>query len=151
MLVIAGCSATQQGTTVGDDGGGDDAGGVVTGAGGELCSILSEQDISQIAGAEVTSTDFTEGSCSFTIDEASLVNVRYESAFDPGLTTSRIVCDDAEDVEIADDAIWCPNISVLFFNKGDSTVAVQLVFLTDATNEAKDVASEIAHRIADGL
>lgn len=152
MLVIAGCSPAQQGTTVGDNDGGGDAGGVVTGAGGALCSILTEEDISQIAGADVTASELTEDDCDFTIDETSLINVRYESAFDPGLETARMICDDAEDVEVGDDAIWCPGISVLYFNKGDRSVAVQLVFLTDdAPSEEREIAEEIARRIADGL
>ncbi len=149
-LALAACSPAQQGTTV-DNGGGDDPGDVVAGAGGELCSILTEQDITTIAGAEVTSSELNEGDCNFTIEETSLINVRYESSFDPNLETARLICDDAEDVEVGDDAIWCPGVSVLYFNKGDRSVAVQLVFLTDAPNEAKDVATEIARRIADGL
>jgi hypothetical protein len=151
-IALAGCSATQQGTTVDDDGGADDPGEVVTGAGGELCSILTEQDITTIAGAEVTSSELAEGDCNFTIDETSLINVRYESAFDPNLETARSICDDAEEISgVGDQAIWCPGVSVLYFNKGDRSVAVQLVFLTDAPREAKDVASEIARRISDGL
>lgn len=151
-LALAACSPAQQGTTVDDNTGGDDVGDVVSGAGGELCSILTEQDITEIAGAEVTASDLSEGDCDFTIEETSLINVRYESSFDPNLETARMICDDAEEISgIGDQAIWCPGVSVLYFNKGDRSVAVQLVFLTDAPNEAKDVATEIARRIADGL
>jgi hypothetical protein len=150
-LALAACSPAQQGTTV-DNAGGDDPGDVVAGAGGELCSILTEQDITTIAGADVTSSELNEGDCNFTIEETSLINVRYESSFDPNLETARLICDDSEDISgIGDQAIWCPGVSVLYFNKGDRSVAVQLVFLTDAPNEAKDVATEIARRIADGL
>lgn len=151
-LALAACSPAQQGTTAGNDSGEDDPADVVAGAGGELCSILTEQDVTQIAGADVTASEFSDGDCDFTIEETSLINVRYESSFDPNLETARLICDDSEDISgVGDQAIWCPGVSVLYFNKGDRSVAVQLVFLTDAPNEAKEVATEIARRIADGL
>lgn len=153
VLAIAGCGGQQAGTDVDDNAGDADSGEAVSGAGGALCSILTEQDITQIAGGEVTASDLRGDSCDFTIEETSLVNIRYESQFDPNLETARMICDDGEDVSgIGDQAIWCPSVNVLYFNKGDHSVAVQLVYvMDDPGREQKDIASDIARRVADGL
>lgn len=109
--------------------------------------------MADLSGGEVTTTDFSDGDCSYTIGEGDLVNVRYESSFDPNLETARLICDDGEDVSgIGDKAIWCPSINVLYFNKGDRSMAVQLVFMmSEPDRELKDIASDIGSRVADGL
>lgn len=151
-MAIAGCSAPQQGTTVDDNTGGGTGGGG-GGGGGDLCSILGEGEVAELVGGAVTTSELSDDNCNYTIEETSLVNVRYESAFDPNLATAHMICDDGEEISgIGDQALWCPSINVLYFNKGDRSVAVQLVFIMDdPSRELKDIASDIARRIADGL
>lgn len=154
-MILAACGQTQAPATNGgadtEAGAGGDTGGD-TGGGGDLCSILSEGDVGSIAGTDVTETSFTEDGCDFTVGEFSLVNVRYESSFDPNLETARLVCDDEVDVSgVGDQAIWCPGLNVLFFNRGGDSLAVQLVFLDDVERDNQQIAEEIARRIAEGL
>lgn len=154
-LAFAGCAAQQpaiESTPAAAEGaGGDaaDAGGPTS----DLCSILSSDDIAEIAGAEVTDTTENRTDCDYTLGDGDLVNVRYESGFDPDLETARLICEDAEEVSgIGDEALWCPNVDVLYFNKDNQSLAVQLVMiLSDPTLEPKEIAQDIARRIADGL
>lgn len=153
-MVIAGCSATQPGATTPPDGGGGNQGGNQGGgAGGDLCSILTEDEVAELAGGDVTNSESSAGDCNFTVNEYELINVRYESQFDPNLETAHLICDDGEEVSgVGDRALWCPSVNVLYFNKGDRTLAVQLVFITtDPARDQKDIASDIARRIAEGL
>jgi hypothetical protein len=154
-LVLAGCASQQTAVDAtpvpaeDGDGGGDAAAGPTS----DLCSILSSDDVAEIAGGEVTDTTDNGTDCDYTIGEGDLVNVRYESGFDPNLETARLICDDAEEVSgIGDEALWCPNIDVLYFNKDNQSLAVQLVMiLSDPAREPKEIAQDIARRIADGL
>ena len=152
-LAIAGCSAAQPGG--GDTGGGDTDGGDGGngGGGGDLCSTLTEDEVADIAGVEVTETEFVSDDCNFTVNETGLINVRYESAFDQDLQTANIICDNGEDVSgVGDRALWCPDINVLYFNKGDRSLAVQLVFMVEAPDRSpKDIATELGRQVADGL
>jgi len=155
-IAIAGCSAQPGAPGADDNSGGGDAGGDTGGGGGgggELCSTVREDEVADLSGGEVSTTELSDGDCSYTIGEGDLVNVRYESSFDPNLETARMICDDGEDVSgIGDQAIWCPSINVLYFNKGDRSVAVQLVFMmSEPDRELKDIASDIGSRVADGL
>jgi hypothetical protein len=153
-IALAGCAGQTAATPTpaAEDGGGagDGGGGGPT---SDLCSILPPDDVAEIAGAEVTESTDNETDCDYTVGEADLINVRYESSFDPNLETARLICDDAEDVSgIGDEAIWCPGIDVLYFNKDNQSLAVQLVFiLTDPSREPKDIATDIARRVADAL
>jgi hypothetical protein len=155
-LLLAGCAgqtgtaatpAPEQGDGAEEDGG--DGGGPTS----DLCSILSADEVAEIAGAEVTDTTDNQTDCDYTVGEADLINVRYESAFDPDLETARMICDSAEEVSgIGDQALWCPDINVLYFNKGDQSLAVQLVFiLTDPSRSPKEIASDVARLIAEEL
>lgn len=147
ILALAGCSSAQDGG--GTVGGGDTGGG----GGGDLCSILSEDEVADIAGVDVTETEFVTDDCNYTVDETSLINVRYESAFMENLRTATIICDNGEDVSgVGDQALWCPDINVLYFNKGDRSAAVQLVFLMEEPPRPfKDIATDIGRQVADGL
>lgn len=156
MLALSACGGQPGAAAPDDNAGGGDAGGNQGGnggGGGELCSIVSEGEIGQIAGGSVTTTELTDTDCSYTLDETELVNVRYESSYDPNLETARLICDDAEDVSgVGDMALWCPGLNVLYFNKGSSSLAVQLVYVMDEPSRPeKDIATDIARRIADGL
>lgn len=155
-FVLAGCSGAQPGSAVADtsDGGGDDGGtDVAPGGGGALCSILTEEEVASIAGVDVTATDFEEGDCDYTIGDADNINLRFESSFDPNLEVARLICDGFEDVSgVGDQAIWCPNLNVLFFNKGDKSLAVQLIYmLAEPSRELKDIATDLATEAANGL
>jgi len=156
-LVLAGCAGQQTAVDAtpvpAEDGAGDGGGGDAGGPTSDLCSILSADDVAEIAGAEVTDTADNGTDCDYTIGEGDLVNVRYESGFDSNLETARLICDDAEEVSgIGDEALWCPNIDVLYFNKNNQSLAVQLVMiLSDPTREPKEIAQDIARRVADGL
>ena len=109
--------------------------------------------MADIAGVEVTETEFVADDCNFTVNETGLINVRYESSFDQDLQTATIICDDGEDVSgVGDQAMWCPSINVLYFNKGDRSLAVQLVLLVEAPERSpKDIATELGREVADGL
>jgi hypothetical protein len=160
-IAITGCTAQQSGGgaegSSGDGAAATDAGGSEgdggSGGGGELCSILADADVEEITGADVTEGDMSEGDCNYTLNEGELLNVRYESSFDPGLETARMICDNAEEISgIGDEAIWCPDVNVLYFNKGGQSLAVQLVYiLTDPSRPERDIASDVARRIAEGL
>lgn len=154
-MTVAACASPQQGTTTAatENAGDGDAGGNTGGGGGELCSILSEDEVATIAGSAVTSAELTDGDCDYTIEEADLINVRYESSFDANLEAARMVCEDSEDLSgIGDQALWCPGLNVLYFNKGDRSVAVQLVYiLSDPPRELKEIATDLATEIANGL
>ena len=156
MFVLAACGGQPGAAAPDDNAGGDqggDAGGGQGGDGGRLCTILSEGEIGDIAGATVTTAESTDTDCSYTLDDTELVNVRYESSYDPNLETARLICDDAEDVSgVGDMALWCPGLNVLYFNEGNSSLAVQLVYvLTEPSRAQKDIATDIARRVADGL
>ena len=157
-LVLAGCSGAQPGSTAvaeSSDGGGDDDGGngAAPGAGGELCALLTEEEVAAIAGADVTASEFVDGDCDYTIGDADSINVRYESSFDPNLETARLICEGSEDVSgVGDQALWCPNFNVLFFNKGDKSLAVQMLYmLSEPARELKDIATDIGTAVANGL
>jgi hypothetical protein len=152
-LAIAGCSSAQPGGGDTDGDGGDDGGNGGGGGGGDLCSTLSEDEVAEITGADVTETEFVTDDCNFTVEETSLVNVRYESSFDQDLQTANIICDNGEDVSgVGDRALWCPDINVLYFNKGDRSLAVQLVFLMEEPPRPfKDIAVDLGREVADGL
>jgi hypothetical protein len=152
ILALAACSSAQPGGDTAD-GGDTDSGDAGGGGGGDLCSILSEDEVADIAGVEVTETEFVSEDCNFTVDETSLINVRYESAFDQDLQTATIICDNGEDVSgVGDQALWCPDINVLYFNKGDRSLAVQLVFLMEEPPRPfKDIATDLGRELADGL
>lgn len=154
-LALVGC-AGQQGvaaTPAPEQGGGGDGDGGGSGATSDLCAILSADEVAEIAGAEVTDTTDNQTDCDYTVGEADLINVRYEGAFDPNLETARIICDNPEEISgIGDQALWCPDINVLYFNKDDQSLAVQLVFiLTDPARSPKDIASDVARLVADEL
>jgi hypothetical protein len=149
-IALAGCAGQTAATPApAENGGGAGGGGGGGGPTSDLCSVLSPDDVAEIAGAEVTDSTDNQTDCDYTVGEADLINVRYESSFDPNLETARLICDDAEDVSgIGDEAIWCPGIDVLYFNKDDQSLAVQLVFiLTDPSREPKEIASDIARRV----
>ena len=151
-LAITGCSSAQPDGGGTADGGDTDGGGN-GGGGGDLCSTLTEDEVADIAGVEVTETEFVSDDCNFTVDETGLINVRYESSFDQYLQTANIICDNGEDVSgVGDRALWCPDINVLYFNKGDRSLAVQLVFVLEAPDRSpKDIATELGRQVADGL
>lgn len=154
MFVLAACGGQPAAPAVDDNTGGGDAGADTGGGGGaDLCGILSGDEIGDIAGANVTATEPADGECSYTLDETELINVRYESSFDPNLETARLICDDAEEVSgVGDMALWCPGLNVLYFNKGNSSLAVQLVYvLSEPSRAQKDIATDIARRVADSL
>jgi hypothetical protein len=156
-LVLAGCAGQQpaaEATPAPEEGGGGgEGGGEQGGPTSDLCSILSPEEVAEIAGDEVTDTVDSQTDCDYTIGEADLINVRYEGAFDPNLETARIICEDPEEVSgIGDQALWCPDINVLYFNKDNQSLAVQLVFiLTDPSRAPKEIASDIARLVADEL
>ena len=151
-LAITGCSSAQPDGGGTADGGDTDGGGN-GGGGGDLCSTLTEDEVADIAGVEVTETEFVSDDCNFTVNETGLINVRYESSFDQDLQTANLICDTGEDVSgVGDRALWCPDINVLYFNKGDRSLAVQLVFLVETPDRSpKDIATELGRQVADGL
>ena len=136
----------------GDDG--DDGGDGGDGPNADLCEVVTEEQIEEASEAEVTETESGEdGSCDWTIGEGSLINLRYEGSFDTSLSIARQICDDEEDVSgIGDEALWCPGVSVLYFNKGDRSLAVQLVYvLEEPARDERDIATDIAEIAAGGL
>jgi hypothetical protein len=155
MFILAACGA-QPGVVAPDDNAAGDTGGDTGGGGGDgsqLCSTISAEEVGEIVGGPVTATETAETDCDYTLAETDLINVRYESSFDANLETARLICDDGEEVSgVGDMALWCPGVSVLYFNKGDRSLAVQLVLLTaELERSEKDIATEIARRVADSL
>ena len=53
---------------------------------------------------------------------------------------------------VGDQALWCPNFKVLFFNKGDRSLAVQMLYiLSEPARELKDIATDLGIEVANGL
>ena len=162
LLAATACSSPVPPTTDTDGGqggqtttapatqGGGDGGGR---ASGDLCGLVSEDQIAEFSGNDVTATEPSEGGCTWTIGETDAINLRYESAFDPGLEIARQVCDDAEDVEgVGDEAVWCPGFNVLYFNTGPDSLAVQLIYILEEPGRAqRDIAIDIANAALGGL
>lgn len=137
-----------------DQGGGDDGGNGGDGATVDLCEVVTEEQIEEASEAEVTETESGEdGSCDWTIGEGSLINLRYEGSYDTSLSVARQICDEEEDVSgVGDEALWCPGVSVLYFNKSGQSFAVQLVYvLEEPAREERDIATDIAEIAASGL
>ena len=143
----AGGGNGQQGTEQG--GGGDD--GAATNA--DLCELVTEEQVAEISGGEVTKSASGEGECDWTIGDTDVINLRYEGSYDPGLDVAEQICDDEEAVSgVGEEAVWCPGISVLYFNTGGRSLAVQLVYILEEPDRPeKDIAVEIAQAALEGL
>ena len=141
------------GATSGGGGGagGDDGGNVDTSV--DLCEIVTGDEIEEISGSEVTNTESSDGQCDYTVGESDLINLRYQGSFDSGLEIARQVCDGPEDVSgVGDEAIWCPEVSALYFNDGGRSLAVQLVYiLEEPSGDEREIATEIAELAASRL
>ncbi len=133
-----------------EDGGGGDDGDPTT---ANLCEVVSEDEIGEIAGQEVTETAEGETNCDWTLSQNNLITVRYEGTHDAGFEIGRQVCDEVEEVSgVGDEAIWCPGVSVLYFNTGGRTIAVQLVLFGDPVDRTElEIATEIAELLVDRL
>lgn len=170
LLVASACTAAPASPTpAGGDGGaeateegnggaeatedGDDDGGEGGEGAGEVCDIISEAEIEGITETDVTETVTTSNSCNWTIGEFSVIDVRDEGTFDDSLEVHRQICEDEEDVSgVGEEAIWCEGITLLYFNDGGRTMAVQLVlFEGELERDPLEVATDIAQLVVDRL
>lgn len=137
-------------TQDGDDQGGDDSGGDASDQ--ALCDLISEQEIADASGSEVTEIE-AGGGCNWTVGEGNLINLRYEGSHDPGFEIARQICDEFEDVSgVGDEALWCSDLNVLYFNTGGTSLAVQLVYVLDEpARPPLDIATDVAELAADRL
>ena len=143
----------EQTQDVGENGG--DEGGDDEPATADICNLVSDEEIEEIAGQAVTESS-GETSCDWTLSENNLITVRYEGSYDAGCEIAReYVCE--EEVEqvsgVGDEAIWCPDVSVLYFNTAGQSLAVQLVLFGEDPLERpeRDVATDLAELVVDRL
>ena len=166
LLLTAACSSPTVPGNAGDGGDGGQGGQQTTAQGGdtggdaggdanvELCTLVSEDQIAEITGNEVTDAASGEsGDCTWTIGDTDAINLRYESSYDAGLAIAEQVCDEDEPVTgVGDEALWCPGISVLYFNTGNRSLAVQLIYILEEPGRPEmDIAVEIAQAALGGL
>ena len=128
-----------------------------TPAAGNMCGLISLQEIGAAAGGTATVDENTgSNECTWTIAKTGsfipgTINLRLDSAGSNDLAIIKSVWSEGQDVPVGDGGWWGKGINVLWFLKSGNTYAVQLIFLTDDEAGNQLVATNLATLAASRL
>jgi hypothetical protein len=127
--------------------------------GGNLCDKLTLAEVSAAAGGTraVLGEDYDEeGSCAWDVGELNDLGtpnafVYLRRDFSNALDDQRELFPGGEDVAIEDDGYWSPDVNVLYFRKGTTIYAVQVVVVDAEAIDERELAIAIAQTAAPRL
>ncbi|HYI21327.1 MAG TPA: hypothetical protein VEX62_01705 [Candidatus Limnocylindrales bacterium] len=121
-------------------------------ASGNLCDRVTLDEISAAAGGApaVLAEDYDmEGQCNWDVGTrnelnlpAAFVNLRAD--FSNALDDARTLFPGGEDIAVADDGYWMPDLNVLTFSKGGRIFSVQIALIDSDEVDPRAVAIGIA-------
>lgn len=120
---------------------------------GNLCHIVTLDEVSAAAGGAPAALgeDYDlEGECNWDVGAPNelgvpdaFLNLRRD--FGTSLDEARTSWPGGEELEIGEDAYWTPDLDVLYFRKGDTVYAVQVVSgIADVEIDSRNLAIGVA-------
>lgn len=118
---------------------------------GNLCSVISVQEISTFTGGTATlGTDIDAGECEWTVVKPGVVlpgvvSLTLDEAGANNIPVIKTVYSGGQDVAVAEGGYWVPFISTLYYVDGGNTYSVTALFLSSQDpNAALAAATQIA-------